>query len=102
MITINPFSNFPVLEMDQFVNSMMKLMGFRTDKSTEMENKEDKPLDRLWKRYSPYVNTPPPPSRANLEPVGFIISTFRSNLGGGGFYYFNFWDPQNDRFLAFL
>ncbi len=41
------------------------------------------------------------PIWANLEPVGFIISTFRSNLGGGGFYYFNFSDPQNDRFLPF-
>ena len=52
--------------------------------------------------YSPYVNkSPPGPSRANLEPVGFIIPTFRSNLGVVGFININFLDPQNDRFLAF-
>ena len=50
---------------------------------------------------------PPPlkvragPIWANLEPVGFIISTFLSNLGVVGFININFLDPQNDRFLAF-
>ena len=57
--------------------------------------------------YSPYVNKNPPlkvragPIWANLEPVGFIISTFLSNLGVVGFININFLDPQNDRFLAF-
>ena len=41
------------------------------------------------------------PIWANLEPVGFIIPTFRSNLGVVGFININFLDPQNDRFLAF-
>ena len=41
------------------------------------------------------------PIWANLEPVGFIISTFLSNLGVVGFININFLDPQNDRFLAF-
>ena len=33
--------------------------------------------------------------------MGFIISTFLSNLGVVGFININFLDPQNDRFLAF-